>query len=269
MRISRIRYLFLFLAFGLVGFQFQTKEDYVKDQTATVNSVQAEDTAAVQQNTASENLSTASEEKDFQKALDDTKVATYGEISRNLTPIVSYNTNLTWNGGKVLMTAWADDYYKRFNVGEYMTVSSAHEIWVFPPHEMKNFLKKNKVAKKQLQDRLKKLLGLRPESKNTLFVEFWVTPYDMYRPSPDPETSDNEAELDFPGCPYSSISQAYKDWFNNRKATIYTGSHSYPWTGLGYTYDWGSRNHIGLSEYVIKGGALVQIKSITPTESYK
>ena len=51
----------------------------------------------------------------------------------------------------------------------------------------------------------------------------------------------------------------YTGWFNNRKNYIYSNARSYPasspypWTRLGYTYDWGSRNHVGLSEFVVHG----------------
>ena len=43
----------------------------------------------------------------------------------------------------------------------------------------------------------------------------------------------------------------------NRAATIYTTSPPYPWTQLGYTYDWHPANTsaIGLSEYVLMQNA--------------
>lgn len=270
MKLRRFKYLLLVLSIGLVGFRFQTNEGYVSGKASGNVNQQAMVQSADEEKSVSSVQKGASEDVEFQRALDDTKVATASEISKNLGAIVSQNSSLTWSNGRVLMTAWANDYYKRYNAGDYFTISPSHLVWVFPSYEVKNFLNKNKIPKKDLNDRLKKLLGLRPETKNTLFVEFWVRPIDMYRPSPDPEISDQEAELAFPENPYYTISQTYKDWFNNRKATIYTGSSAYPWTGLGYTYDWGNRkSHIGLSEYVIVGGALVQIRSITPTEQYR
>ena len=44
--------------------------------------------------------------------------------------------------------------------------------------------------------RLEKLLGLPPNSGKTKFVEIWVRPQDLFRPSPDPEITDCVAELD-------------------------------------------------------------------------
>jgi hypothetical protein len=46
----------------------------------------------------------------------------------------------------------------------------------------------------------------------------------------------------------------YESWFINRKANIYskTDNTPYPWTGLGYTYDYGpSPNGVGFSEFVV------------------
>ena len=51
----------------------------------------------------------------------------------------------------------------------------------------------------------------------------------------------------------------YTGWFNNRKNYIYDNfrnyptSSPYPWTRLGYTYDWGSATRIGLSEFIAHG----------------
>ena len=41
------------------------------------------------------------------------------------------------------------------------------------------------------------------------------------------------------------------------------GPDGYPWTRQGYTYDWGGRTKFGLSEFVIKKGVPVKIKSVT------
>lgn len=74
----------------------------------------------------------------------------------------------------------------------------------------------------------------------------------------------------------------FEGWFDNRTEFMYsypypTGSSAkplpYPWTRLGYTYDWGS-----LSEFVVHGNRVdearnpktiaVGIKSVSTTEEY-
>ena len=65
-----------------------------------------------------------------------------------------------------------------------------------------------------------------------------------------------------------TISPDYMSWFNNQKATSY-GADGYPWTRLGYTYDWGNpEGPIGLSEFVIRAGATVGVDSVATNADY-
>jgi hypothetical protein len=97
----------------------------------------------------------------------------------------------------------------------------------------------------------------------------WVSPNDLFRPSPDPEISDHEAELDFPESRrYVTVSQSHRKWINDLIQTSY-GPDGYPWTRLGYTYDWGNpADEIGLSEFVIRSGATITVKAVTGTLGY-
>ena len=47
-------------------------------------------------------------------------------------------------------------------------------------------------------------------------------------------------------------------------------SEKYPWTQLGYTYDWNPENksHVGLSEFVIGENKNIVIKAIYSTNDY-
>jgi hypothetical protein len=80
----------------------------------------------------------------------------------------------------------------------------------------------------------------------------------MFRPSPDPEIDDQRAEVTFP----PTVDKDHREWIDRLMETSYTPD-GYPWTRLGYTYDWGSADdEIGLSEYVIREGAEVIVSSI-------
>jgi len=117
--------------------------------------------------------------------------------------------------------------------------------------------------------RLEQLLGLPPNYGNNRFVELWIDLNDLFRPSPDPGISDREAELDFPvSNRYVTISAEHIRWFTNKKNTSY-GPNGYPWTRLGYTYDWGNpESEVGLSEFVIRKGAVVPIEGVYTIEVY-
>ena len=52
----------------------------------------------------------------------------------------------------------------------------------------------------------------------------------------------------------------YKDWFDDNIIGSYFDS-AYPWTRLGYTYDWANNGtEYGLSEFLIFSGAEVTIE---------
>jgi len=212
----------------------------------------------------------------YRNAVLDAETAEVGEISRNLIAVVEENDYVTWgegdSAGRVLVVTWTSwDGYDEM-VGREMTLS--REIWVTVVPELKEFAGEQfrREADFEKDDyilRLEQLLGLPPGNGKTKFVEIWVDPADLFRPSPDPEITDHEAELDFPrSAKFIAVSEEYVLWFNDLRAESY-GENGYPWTRLGYTYDWGNPDdEIGLSEFVISEGAVVIIHSVTPNLEY-
>lgn len=207
-------------------------------------------------------------------AVVDAEVAEPGEISKDLIPIVERNGTLVWRGApgekELLVVTWTSwDGYDAM-VGKTMVLS--REIWVTTVPELKNFSRDNRLAKlppKDLTLRLEQLMGLPPNNGKDRFVEIWVSPRDLFRPSPDPEITDMEAELDFPvSSRFIAVSEKHILWFNELKDKSY-GDGGYPWTRLGYTYDWGNReSEVGLSEFIIVEGSEVNIYSVTKTADY-
>jgi hypothetical protein len=108
------------------------------------------------------------------------------------------------------------------------------------------------------------LLGLPPNSSSTYFVEMWVSPQSLFRPTPDSEITDTTVQLDFP----SSATSEYKDWFNGNIVYSYYPER-YPWTRLGYTYDWAdTASHVGLSEFVLKQNSTVIVQAVYTINDY-
>jgi hypothetical protein len=201
-------------------------------------------------------------------AVADASVATSAEISNNLTAIVSYNPNLIWEGApgasRVKMVSLTRTYYDNY-VGQQYNLSFG-ELWVTVAPELRGFFQGQ--AQAPSLGRVEQLLGLPPESGYSRVVEFWVSPQDLFRPSPDPEITDTVSELGFPTGVYTSVPQSYKDWFHATQENRFHGTAPYPWTMLGYTYDWGSSNHVGLSEFVIRQGAAVGVASVSTVTDY-
>jgi hypothetical protein len=217
-------------------------------------------------------------QKQYASAVEDAKIARADEIVYNLTAVVSCNTDLMWDDNpdgvpRVLVATWVNqglsEVYKA-KAGQFTDIPCN----VSPPYvtivpEAKNFCRdKNRLRETELTLRLEQLLGLPPKNGKVAFVELLVDPRDLFRPCPDPEITDRRCELDFRLTGFLTASQSYVTWFNDQKSQSY-GPKGYPWTRLGYTYDWGdSSRHIGLSEFIIRPGATVKVSSVTETADY-
>lgn len=199
-------------------------------------------------------------------AIKDAEVAEPGEIYRYLVAIKSKEDCLKWDdkGERILVVTWTnwDGYDDKID----QIIENDRKTWVTTVPELKKFCNTHEICTSKITLRLEQLLGLPPNSGKSRFVEMWVMPDDLFRPSPDPEITDSVAELDFP-TPIRI--NDYILWFNNLKNKSYE-YNGYPWTRLGYTFDWGGdpNDDYGLSEFVIEKGALIQIESITDTQDY-
>lgn len=205
----------------------------------------------------------------YRAAVKDAETAEPGEISTNLTAIVPYNDNLIWQAetGQVLVVTWTSWNGYDSLVGNSTVLQ--REVWVTVAPELQNFCRKCCRDNESLTLRLEQLQGLPPDNGKNRIVEMWVAPSDLFRPSADPEISDHEAEIDFPvPVDYIKVNQSHIDWYNALMNKSY-GENGYPWTRLGYTYDWGNpQSEVGLSEFVIRQGATVGIYSVASTEAY-
>jgi hypothetical protein len=104
--------------------------------------------------------------------------------------------------------------------------------------------------------RLEQILGLPPGVRYQWVVEIWVPPSRLFRPCPDPDITDHECNLDFPepiDTRTDGVTDLHRAWVNERIARVYNrnvvtdtcdisciSQNVYPWTRMGYTYDWGS-----------------------------
>lgn len=197
------------------------------------------------------------------------------EITNSLITINKNNQNLVWKEINkeqyVLVSSWKKDtkYYKNdektgfYNTGKY-------PIWVTTTPEVQNLCQSKKFGRKEGLDlRLKQLFGLPPNVEKNYFVEFWVRPQDLFRPCPDGEVSDSGCGLAFP----EKVTEDHKSWVNNQRLASYYNEawdRNYPWTQLGYTYDWNpkSKNNLGLSEFVIGANKNIVVKGFYSTADY-
>ena len=128
--------------------------------------------------------------------------------------------------------------------------------------------------------RLRQLLGLHPAKRFSNFVVISVNADDVFRPTanPDPTTvlpcSPTITANCGEGFP-DNVADGHVRWMAETMLSHYVLSEShlipagYPWTRLGYTYDWKpGANKYGASEYVIKKGSRIKVLEIIPYQTY-
>ncbi|XSG74515.1 hypothetical protein ACP8Y2_20300 [Herpetosiphon llansteffanensis] len=212
-------------------------------------------------------------ERRFRAAVSDAEIAEASEISDQLTIIDANNSNLMRDEatGRVLVATWTSWNGYDALVGQETTTT--RETWVSVVPEMQNFCKAyTATADVPLTLRLEQLLGLPANNGKNRIVHLWVPSEDLFRPSPDPEITDNVAQLEMPEASAFPSQQDYefsRDWFNLQRSLSYDAKNGYPWTRLGYTYDWGNpQSEVGLSEFVVWAKTTVKVESVTQNEAY-
>lgn len=198
----------------------------------------------------------------YWQAIEDAKVPEPEEVYRHLTAITPHNNTLVRdNTGRILVTTWSDWNGYTQNVGDQLVLT--RDLWVTVVPDLQNFCKNYTPTREiPLALRLNQLLGLPPEttSSSRQLVELWVETQWLFRPSPDPEITDHEAELGFRATSeFVLVPFSYQHWFYEQYDQRYqdqryqdrgepvtrqnsdaSGNLPYPWTQLGYTYDWGN-----------------------------
>ncbi|MEQ8999155.1 MAG: hypothetical protein RID53_21865 [Coleofasciculus sp. B1-GNL1-01] len=204
--------------------------------------------------------------RSYLRAVKDAEVADESEISTTLQAISANNPNLKWRdyqGQKqVLMVTWTSWNGYDNQVGLPMELS--REIWVTAVPELQTFARTVNFDPESLTLRLEQYLGLPPHNGKTKFVEMWVNASDLFRPCPDAEINDTRCDVKFP----ETVDPQHQDWINTLQLASY-GDKGYPWTRLGYSYDWGSLDgEIGASEFIVRKGANITIESVKNTVDY-
>ncbi len=208
----------------------------------------------------------------YQQSIEEAMYATTDKVYDQLVAINENNDELVWKTIKgekyLLVVTWKQtvSYYKNDPItGFYDT--GKYPIWITTAPELLQRMKKE--AATDPNRRLLELLGLPPNATYSYFVEFWVKPSDLFRPCPDAEITDATCTVCFP----DGTAQPHIDWMNASRISRYYACglyNQYPWTQLGYTYDWNPNNlsHVGLSEFVIRKNSQLVVEKIYTTQEY-
>jgi len=185
-----------------------------------------------------------------------------------LSPVLD-SSEMNWNtiSGQpyLLVVMWkkAGDttYYKNDPATGFYNTRGRYSF-VTPDPELRDLCsKKNFGVREGVNLRLEQMLGLPEKSGKEYFVEAWVQPDDLVRPCRDTEITDRTC-----GIMEKDTSSGYRSWVN----WLNTNNAGYPFTQLGYTYDWNERNktHQGMSEFLIDKQKNIRIKDFVETSEY-
>ncbi|WP_010259427.1 hypothetical protein [Treponema primitia] len=197
----------------------------------------------------------------YQAAVIDAMVAEPDEIF----PLVTLSQEdplTTWRDGKVLFLTY-HRYPESYIAGEDYETKYG-EVWVFTDKETVKWYKGNKAGVSDWTLRFKQLIGLPEDGKYTHVTAMWVNPADVHRPAFERDSTKPVSEVKLP----DDVDPAFKEWFNGNIIWSYFDS-AWPWTRLGYTYDWADNGtEYGLSEFIIKKNATVQVEWTKTTDEF-
>jgi hypothetical protein len=192
--------------------------------------------------------------KQYKKSIKDAAVIQPNEVKKVAAITAASAQFVTW-------TAYPDSY----KPGTDLTLAWG-ETWVTQNGAVQNACKTFAKEPEALNTDIQQLLGLPPKAgEQRYFAVLQVQTKDMFRPCANPSLTATECTANFD----DSVSDSHKAWYASQSAVAYQLPQGYPWTRLGYTYDWDPEtDEEGVFEFVIKKGATVKVVSITPTAEY-
>lgn len=225
---------------------------------------------AAQHGNLQQNTTTA-----YNRAVNDAAVAESNEINGRLFAINSANQALQWKDGKVLVVSWKSksSYESNYKNQTHTAPQEKYVTWVTAAPQLRAFCREyvQNNPHGDLNQRLKQYLGLNPDWSYEVFLEMWVDPADVFRPCVDPEVDDASCQLKFAEDEVPTVKNIadYPTFYKNLYFNDFRYRPGVPWTGLGYTYDWGNpADPVGASEYILSPGSPYQIERVVETADY-
>lgn len=200
----------------------------------------------------------------YERAVEDARTAEESEILP-LVNLTSDSDMVTWNEDetKVLLLSW-HEYPDSYKAGASFTCSYG-EIWTFTDKEILNWYDENSESVTDCELRLKQLIGLPESAEYTHVSAFWVDIDELIRPAYQTDvTKQVSADL----LDGSGLGE-HKEWFGGNAEYSYSETTPYPWTRLGYTYDWAKdSDEYGLSEFLILSGSVIEVEWTKSTDEF-
>jgi len=202
----------------------------------------------------------------YEAAIRDAAVKQPADLEARLEPIT---------GKTVEVATWAPDLNS--HSAEKLVRTLGDDVWVTLVPGLKQ--KCEGLTGAALTLRLQELLGMPPvEAADWKVFTFTARSADVFRPCGDPSVTTTRCTLEVPDGRHSGLSDAtaaaHLRFVLQQMLSSYRvgfDQPGYPFTALGYTYDWkpdSKTRHVGLSEYVVRHGAVVRDVQEIDTDEY-
>jgi len=225
-----------------------------------------------------QNPTPAAEASDYAQGLADAMFPLPSEVSDNLIALVPEQAGLQWSDdGRLLVYTWSrSQFYSADYVPGY-DFDLYGETWLTTATEVADACAG--MEGDDLSLRVEQLLGLPEGGGRDVFLKLWIDPAVLFRPCADPDTATTTCPIASPleatddgGVYWSCGDGPHQQWlcetWTERYGASDTGSR-YPWTALGYTYDWGNLDDpVGASEFVAPAGTPVTLEAIVDNETF-
>ena len=187
----------------------------------------------------------------YKNAIEDARIVEVDEIS----PLYELKD------GENLLVSW-NAFPGEYPAGELYEVKEYPQLWCVAYDELCYWFSGNHEGVNDWDERFRQLLGLPEKSWYSHFTAFTVRPEDVIRPAfqPDPQKQITEKLLNGSGL------GKYEQWFRQNEIWSYREAE-WPWTRLGYTYDWAEGRERGLCEFLILPGREVKVEWTLTTEN--
>ena len=208
-------------------------------------------------------------------------------LTLDYTQLVTTNIGGTaYLEGLTLMkgSTWTNYYMPYVGATSARSNNIGNETWITFDPELKGYMDArtnefdvNNAA--SIAARAEQALGMTNNATHLFAVDIFVATSSIFRPTINWSPTNSVTIRDWTGQDQSGptwfagvYGEDYYDWFTNRQQTVYSGNNAFPWTGLGYTYDWyyatNSPGIIGPSEFVIGAQQTYYVASGTPVDQY-
>ena len=182
-------------------------------------------------------VQTLSDEELYANAVHDSQIAKRSKL-HDLVTLNLDDPSVTYIGNKVLMATFhnAPKFYQKGN-DEKLSINA---LWLVSYKELETKLSVNSNCSNK---RIIQILGAKVRSSYSYLSLLLIDPNKLIRPAYLQDPFVNAMSLTL-----STNDKSFERWFNDMKS-----KHDYPWTALGYTYDWGVHGDVyGLSEFILR-----------------